>query len=381
MTVVIDSDQHLYEPRTLWRDHCDPSDRDDAIRIEDDDLGYAWVTWRDQRLGIADVQAPHETEEIGARRRRREAGKPAEYSYDEALPVAFWDPAARAAQLATMGLDAAICFPNFGLGWERKLSGALPALLANMTAWNRWCGIVAHEGGGSVHPVAHVTLRDLDWLDAQLDALSAAGVRTAMMAPALVDGRPLSHPDLDRAWSSFVAHGIAPVFHVADQPRVFDDAWFTDDGTAFVNIMESVFLWTPAAVAMTDLIVNGVLERHADLRFGIVELSAIWVPQYLMMLDGGYDFTSKLNGRVPTPLSMRPSEYFRRHVRVSAFAYEQPARIERQAGDLLMACSDYPHSEGTATPLEDYARVGSEPGGTTGLFAANAEFLLGLDRT
>jgi hypothetical protein len=201
-------------------------------------------------------------------------------------------------------------------------------------------------------------------------------VRLAMMAPALVDGKPLSHPDLDRAWASFVAHGMTPVFHVADQPRVFDDAWYTDDGDRFVNVVESVFLWTPAALALTDLIVNGVLERHDDLRLGVVELSAMWVPQFLMMLDGGYEFTAKLNGRVPAPLSMRPSEYFRRQVRISAFAYETPGRLERQAGDLFMACSDYPHSEGTASPLEDYRRAGNEPGGDTGLFTGNVEFLL-----
>jgi hypothetical protein len=376
MTTIIDSDQHLYEPRGLWHDHADPGERDDAIRIEDDDLGYAWVMWRDERLGIADVQSPGETVELGERRNRRERGERAEYSYDEVLPDDFWQAGARAERIRAMGLDAAVCFPNFGLLWERTVSASLPALLTNMGAWNRWCATVAHDGGGAVHPVAHVTLRDLEWLDAQLGTLSAAGVRLAMMAPALVDGKPLSHPDLDRAWASFVEHGITPVFHVADQPRVFDDAWYTDDGNRFVNVIESVFLWTPAALALTDLIVNGVMERHDDLRMGVVELSAMWVPQFLMMLDGGYEFTAKLNGRVPAPLSMRPSEYFTRQVRISSFAYETPARLERQAGDLFMACSDYPHSEGTANPLDDYRRAGSEADGATGLFAANAEFLL-----
>ena len=51
---------------------------------------------------------------------------------------------------------------------------------------------------------------------------------------------------------------------------------------------------------------------------------------------------------------MKPSEYFRRQVRVSSFSYELPGRLIRQTGDLYMCCSDYPHSEGTATPLADY---------------------------
>ena len=66
-----------------------------------------------------------------------------------------------------------------------------------------------------------------------------------MIAPALVDGRPLSHPDHDRIWSSFVEHGVTPVFHVADQPRLFDDAWYTDPSDQFVSVLDSVFLWVP----------------------------------------------------------------------------------------------------------------------------------------
>ena len=158
-----------------------------------------------------------------------------------------------------------------------------------------------------------------------------------MIAPAAVDGRPLSHPDHDRLWAAFVDHGVTPVFHVADQPRVLDDAFYTDSEESFVPVLESVFLWVPPAIAVTDLIVNGTLARHPDLRIGIVELSSIWVPQYLLMLDGGWDFTSKLNGRQPAHLDMRPSEYFRRQVRVSSFSYEQPARLKRS--QVICSCA------------------------------------------
>ncbi len=59
-----------------------------------------------------------------------------------------------------MGLDEAVVFPNFGLLWERRLSESLPALTANMAAWNRWCATVVTDGEGRLHPVAHLTLRD-----------------------------------------------------------------------------------------------------------------------------------------------------------------------------------------------------------------------------
>ena len=34
---IIDCDQHLYESRTTWLDHCDPSMREEALSIEDDE--------------------------------------------------------------------------------------------------------------------------------------------------------------------------------------------------------------------------------------------------------------------------------------------------------------------------------------------------------
>jgi predicted TIM-barrel fold metal-dependent hydrolase len=375
-TLLIDSDQHLYEPRDLWSSHVDPADRDDALTMTDDDLGYTWLTWRGRHLDLADVHQPGDTASCGTHRENFRAGRRSEYGYDESLPDEYWDPSARVAWLDGAGLDQAVCFPNFGLLWERRLSGSLPALTANMTAWNRWCATVVAQSRSRLHPVGHLTLRDGAWAEQQIAALASAGVRLAMIAPGPVDGRPLSHPDHERLWSAFVDHGVTPVFHVADQPRVFGDCWYTDD-EAFVPAVETVFLWVPPALALTDLILNGVFDRHPGLRTGVVELSSIWVPQFLLMLDGGVDFTSKLNGRPIAELALRPSEYFARHVRVSSFSYEGPARLIAKSGDIYMCCSDYPHSEGTATPLADYARAGCEPGTGGGLFNDNVAFLLG----
>jgi hypothetical protein len=123
-----------------------------------------------------------------------------------------------------------------------------------------------------------------------------------------------------------------------------------------------------------------VLERHPDLRLGIVELSAVWLPLFLMMLDGGSAFVERMRGGPPR-LPERPSHYFRRQVRVSCFSYELPRKIQPMLGgaDLLMACSDYPHSEGSARPLADYAAAGPfgvRPDEAPGLFGGNAAFLL-----
>ena len=87
--------------------------------------------------------------------------------------------------------------------------------------------------------------------------------------------------------------------------------------------------------------------------------------------------------RSSTPLRIRsaqPSDYFRRQIRVSSFAYETPAHIIAQMGgtDLLMCCSDYPHSEGTASPIADYDAFGFDREGANAatFFGGNVDFLL-----
>lgn len=376
---IIDSDQHLYESRTLWLDHIDPAMRDEALRIEDDASGTPRVCWRGRPIGLAEVQFPGRTAEIGEAHRRARAGLPPLERYDDVLPRDYWEPSARLAKLSELGVDEAVLFPNYGLLWERRLHESLPALLANMAAWNRWCVTVCQEGRGRLHPVAHLSLRDPEWLIAQLPALSRAGVRMAMVAPALVDGRPLSHSSHDRLWAAFCEHGITPTFHVADQPRIFGDGWYTDD-EAFIPAIDAIFISTAAALACTDLILNGTLERYPDLRIGIVELSAVWVPLFLMMLDGATAFTRQINGGARVDLPLSPSDYFRRQVRVSSFSYEQPSQLAEQIGgqDILMCCSDYPHSEGTATPRLDYVAGGLDPTAApmAGLFGDNIGYLL-----
>ena len=77
MTRIVDSDQHLYESRSMWADHIDPAARDDALSLIDDELGYTWLSWRGAHLGLADVHLPGNTASCGEHRNRRRAGEPA----------------------------------------------------------------------------------------------------------------------------------------------------------------------------------------------------------------------------------------------------------------------------------------------------------------
>src|SRR4051794_4648792 len=374
---VIDSDTHLYESRNLWSDYADPADRDKCLRLDDDDLGHTWLMFRDRKISIAEVHHPGQVDKMGEYRNKVRAGEKAEASYDDLLPRAFWDPAARLGDLDRFGVDETVVFPNYGLLWERPISDDLEATKVNMGAWNRWTVDMAAEGKGRLHPVAHLSLRDLDWLDQQLSQLEAGGIRMAMIAPALVDGKPLSDPAHDRAWDAFVRHGVTPVFHVSAFPHPFHDEWYEDaDPDDVAPVLSNVFLWTAPALALADLAIHGVFARHPDLRLGIMELSAVWVPMYLLMLDGGYNFHARFNGEPLTPMELTPSEYVRRQVWVAAFGYERPDKLIRHAGDLFMFCSVSPHAEGLADPVNDYTRMCTlQPDQSPALYADNLAWL------
>lgn len=379
VAAVIDCDMHLMEPRDLWASYADPSDRDLALRLTEDELGHTWLVHGARRLELAFRQRPGETEAVGRQVLRARRGEPAEHSYDELHPPVYTDPDARLGHLDEQGIDEAVLFPNYGLAFELPLADDVRSLEVNMAAWNRYAVEVAQQGHGRLHPVGHLTLRDPEWLEIQLGRLAAGGVRLAMVAPALVEGRRLSHPDLDRVWGAFVDHGITPVFHVGAFQRPFDAAWYEDDPDEINPVLSSVFLSTPAALALADLAVHGVFAKYPDLRLGVMELSALWVPLFLLSLDGGFDFHARFNGEPLRRLDLKPSEYVRQHVRVAAFAYESPDRLTRRAGDMFMACSDFPHSEGTATMLADYARMAPGLGGPTespGFFGDNVSWLL-----
>jgi predicted TIM-barrel fold metal-dependent hydrolase len=352
---VVDGDQHLFEPRTMWRDHIDPAFRDDALAIEDDDLGYPWLTWRDRRLYLAEVQHPGNAVEIGDLRGRIAAGRPAEVPYDEALPPSYTDPLARVKALDGFGLDAAVVLPNFGLLWEDMLSADLPALCANLRAHNRWMAESAGASNGRLHGVAHLTMRDRAWAVEEIARIRQDGLRLAMVAPGTVDGVAPSHRALDPIWAAFEDHGVAPVFHVGGFRKPFEPAWYEGDPEPVDRILDSIFLHVPAALALANLILMGTLERHPDLRIGVIELTASWVPMFLATMDGALHFYSARHDGPPRPLERSPSEYFRRQVRVGVLGYEQPGTLIRQAGEeLFMFGSDWPHAEGLPEPRASY---------------------------
>ncbi|MCC6433484.1 MAG: hypothetical protein IT196_00495 [Acidimicrobiales bacterium] len=357
LPLVIDADSHLFERPELWREHIDPASRADALSIEPDELGHPWLTHRGRRLMLTWICEPGRYESIGDLLEDHRAGRPARFDYARDLPPAHWDPAVRRDALDGWGVHESVLFPQWGINWELWLGDDLPALRANMAAWNRWAASVRTTGGGRLHPVGHVSLRgELDWLEGELRSLSAAGIRLAMVSTGLVDGRRLSHPELDRAWSLFTEHGITPTFHVGGTSLVgmLDGAWTANDDMDYMPMLSFPLHGTDAQLALSDLVLNGVLDRHPDLRIAVIELLSRWIVDLAFKVDAAYDTYRRIAGHRLVQLTERPSDYLRRQVRLSSFASEKPGALMGQVGPMLMFGGDFPHPEGYASPLTEY---------------------------
>jgi predicted TIM-barrel fold metal-dependent hydrolase len=253
---------------------------------------------------------------------------------------------------------------------------------ANARAYNRFMADALSDGRGRLFGGAHVFLPDPEWAVEEICRVSADGARLAMISPAPVNGKPLAHPDFEPVWRTFSEEGVAPVFHVSGFESPIHPAWHMEEAEDGGLFLDSIFLWLAPAIAVANLILSGTLERFPELRIGVVELTASWVPSFLLHIDGATDFFAERHGGPFLPLRERPSTYFLRQVRVAALPYEMPNRLVGSVGeDTFMVGSDWPHAEGVANPWTsaERAAAGLSESAKGKLLGANAAWLLGLD--
>lgn len=382
MPRIIDADHHFMEPFSVYEDHVEPPQRELALRVETDERGWPWLVHRDRRLWMIDTHTPGRMDLMGEQRQRFNAGEKWQPS-PEPVPDPC-EPAARIAHLDELGVDAAIVYPNLALSWEKDLSEDVASHTANLGAYNTWLIEQLPDCGNRLYPVAHLTLRDLAWFESEIQRCAHAGIKLGMIAAQQVGGRALAHSDLDRVWAFFQDLDMAVAFHVSSDQLPLHPAWYELDPEPMNKVMDTVFLHVAPAVAVANLIVHGKLERFPRLRIGITELSAGWVPGFLFQLDGSFAFYERQNGRPLTRLPLRPSEYFKRQVRVNAFPKERASLLAQLVGVPLFAWgSDYPHAEGMQRPSwDDYLAAETGAIGDAerdALAGGNAAFLLGVE--
>jgi predicted TIM-barrel fold metal-dependent hydrolase len=160
--------------------------------------------------------------------------------------------------------------------------------------------------------------------------------------------------------------GVPVVLHVAGAganvmpPEFFDNGLppvpdFHGGDTNFKSI-DYLSIPLPVMQALNALVIDGVLMRHPDLRIGVIELGATWVPGWMRMLDSAHEAFRKNEERLRR-MDMKPSEYVRRQVRVTPYPHEDAGWTIANAGrEVCLFSSDFPHVEGGRNPVARFER-------------------------
>jgi predicted TIM-barrel fold metal-dependent hydrolase len=273
-------------------------------------------------------------------------------------------PDDRVRALDYIGVHSQLLFNTFHnrllRDWEH--SGDLDLAYGAARAHNR--GMIEFcSADARLLPTCYVPLADFG------RAAEIAGEALAMGAAALLvqtgcpAGHSPSHIGLDPVWRQAEEAGIPIVFHVGGTGDLLDRHYFDNGlpvppdfhgGNENFRSVDYMAIPYPPMQTLATLIFDGVLERFPDLKFGAIELGASWVPSWIKQMESAIEAFARHEERL-RDLSLRPSEFVERQVRVTPYPTEDVGWITSQIGpDVLLFSTDFPHVEGGRRPFQRF---------------------------
>jgi uncharacterized protein len=364
--VVHDADAHIMETPSWLRDHADPGVRE---RIEPLELssgnelrqtGDPEEQLRDLEAAFDRLRAKHASEEY----RAAEADEIMARKNFAATGSFIAEDRPRVLDL--IGVASQLVFNTFHnrrlRNWEH--SGDLDLAYGAARAHNRgmveFCSVDPR-----LIPSLYVPLADFERAAAAVDeALELSGGACALLvASGCPPGHSPSHVALDPVWARAEEAGVPIVFHVGGTGDLIDPAYFENGlpvppdfhgGEENFRSVDYMGIPGPPMQTLATMIFDGVLERHPDLRIGVIEQGAIWLPSWMRQMESAMDAFERHEERLQA-LSLRPSEYVRRQVRATPYPTEDVGWIVEQAGPAIpLFSTDYPHVEGGRRPVERF---------------------------
>ncbi len=389
--VVHDADAHLMETPTWLRDHADPgvAERIAPLRYpggnELRQTGDVAEQQRDLAAAFDRLAAKHgsagyradEAAEIMARKNFAATGS--------------FLPDDRPRALDLLGFSSQLVFNTFHnrrlRDWEH--SGDLDLAYGAARAHNRgmveFCAVDPR-----LLPTCYVPLADFDRArDMAAEAL-AMGAAALLVASGCPPDHSPSHRSLDPVWAQAEEAGRPVVFHVGGTGDLIEPGYFNNGlpvppdfhgGEENFRSVDYMGIPGPPAQTLATLIFDGVLDRFPDLRLGVIEQGAVWVPSWLRQMESALEAFGRHEERLGA-LALRPTEYVRRQIRVTPYPTEDVGWVIEQSGpEVCLFSSDYPHVEGGRRPVERFeasmARAGTGPDARRRFYADNFLDLMG----
>ncbi len=345
--IYYDSDSHIMETLDWLSSYARP-DQEGLIKPLETESGGAGVAAR-----IAAAQARRDDPEATAKLLETPviSGPKGWEAYGAS------DPAERVHALDLLGFHKQLVFPTFSMG-QFILSKRLEKVYAGADMLNRhmadFCSV-----DDRLMAVGSLPLNDPKLALKAAEEAIDMGIRALWVRTDPTNERSPSHLDFFPIWKVMQDAGVPLVIHIGGGPRL--DRNYHNNGRPKIkdwlgggeNLRGKDFptISHTAEAFLTAMIYDQVLQEFPQLMIGVIELGATWVPGFLRTLDYGH-YAFKKSDPVLQGLSLAPSEFFKRQVRVSLFPYEDAGWLIDQAGeDVFMFASDWPHPEGGRDPI------------------------------
>ncbi len=351
--LVISSDGHAGPRPEVYRDYLDPKYREEFDK--------------QHKIRLEMMEKVGKQLEMAQESAKWAEGKEAGLS-------GAWDSDRRIEVLDADGVAAEILFvdglternsPPFGGDLGLVPMGAVPELQwAGARAHNRWISefvAMAPErrfGLALVPPFWDVeqSVKEIHWAREH-------GLGGILLPHMWMNQDPYHHPKYEPMWAACEELGIIIHFHSGTAPMqdyfgatLFGAPMPGSDATPVempgalgIYVTEVAWWLTRPLVFM---IWGGIFERYPKLKAAVTEGASIWVPELLELMDHRYSEhhgTAKLGTGYKRHMKMKPSEYFRRNIRVgSSVMSRREAEMRHEIGmSTLMWGTDYPHPEGS----------------------------------
>jgi predicted TIM-barrel fold metal-dependent hydrolase len=298
-------------------------------------------------------------------------------------------PQDRLKTLDYMGVNRSFIFSDPGVQAAAMSQDELA--LPTMRHWNDFIVGFSRTNPDRLRGVAILNMNNIDEAIKEAERVLALGGRAFCVPSSVPPGNqsPASAA-MDPLWAMMQEANATVTLHAGGEDGfTASRQWDTGvDHLQFQSIDYSAegeqigtYLFSTMSLApqnyITTLVLGGVFERFPRLRFGVIELGAHWLAPMALHLDNTYKIFKR---RFEGVLTMPPSEYIHRNIRVTPYRIENVADYIDRYGLAQCYCysSDFPHPEGGNAPITDFTRsidrLGAEM--SKGFFVSNAQWVL-----
>ena len=348
---IVDCDTHYTEPPDLFTANAPAGMKHKMPRVERVDGIDRWF--------IGDKDFGSLGGNVIAKDHNKLLGRLAYRTYDEIDPGSYLIKP-RLEAMDRMGVWAQICFQNGGL----TQAGSLAALgddalaITIIRIFNDACADRMAESGDRINCMGTLPYWDKDLMNAEMRRIADMGLRgitlpdrperlsSGFLGP---DGKV--SPFWEGVFDICNSTGMAINFHLnialdADS-AIWDNLGF--DQKLPIHALIHHF---GCAATLANFIVSGILDTYEDLKIGLIESGAGWVPFWLEGLEHQLDEFRTFENR---KLKRRPKEYFAKNFWVSFwFETVAPTKLLDDIGvDRLMFETDYPHPTSLYPGVQD----------------------------